>query len=151
MKIKLYFFGKSREITEREKELVKRINFRAKLELIPLSQAGITDVNKAKKEESTKFLQKITEKDFIIAFDEHGKHFDSVEFSRDLRKNLENQGEIIFVIGGAHGLGKEILTRANEKISFGKMVWTRNLVRHMALEQIYRALEIAGGSNFHKP
>ena len=150
MKIKLYFFGKSREITEREKELAKRIGFRAKMEIIDISQAGITDVSKAKKEESAKFLKKIDNKSFVIAFDEHGKHFDSVEFSRDLQKNLENHGEVIFVIGGAHGLGSEILVRANQKISFGKMVWTRNLVRHMALEQIYRALEIAGGSNFHK-
>ncbi len=150
MKIKLYFFGKSREITEREKELAKRIGFRAKIELIALPQAGITDAEKAKSEEAERLLKKIGSKDFVIALDEHGQEFDSVKFSRDLRKKLENHGKVIFVIGGAHGLGKGILNRANQKVSFGKMVWTRNLVRHMALEQIYRALEIAGGSNFHK-
>jgi 23S rRNA (pseudouridine1915-N3)-methyltransferase len=130
--------------------LAKRIGFRAKIEIIDIPQAGITDAAKAKTEESAKFLKKIDKKSFVIACDEHGKLFDSVEFSQDLQKNLENHGEIVFVIGGAHGLDKEILNRANQKISFGKMVWTRNLVRHMALEQIYRALEIAGGSNFHK-
>ncbi len=150
MKIKLYFFGKSREITEREKELVKRIGFRAKIEIIDIAQAGITAMVKAKAEESAKFLKKIDKKSFVIAFDEHGKQFDSVEFSRDLKKNLVNHSEVVFVIGGAHGLGKEVLQRADQKMSFGKMVWTRNLVRHMALEQLYRAFEIDNGSNFHK-
>ena len=150
MKIKLYFFGKSREITEREQELIKRIGFRAKMEVIALPQAGITDTAKAKAEEATNFLKRIKTNSFVIAFDEHGEQFDSVEFSRDFQQKLENHGELILIIGGAHGLGTEILARANQKISLGKMVWTRNLVRLMALEQIYRALEIAGGSNFHK-
>lgn len=150
MKIKLYFFGKSREINKREKELIKRIGFRAKIEVLDISQTGIADVEKTKNEESAKFLKKITDKSFVIAFDEYGKEMNSVEFSRDLKQKLVNHGEVIFVIGGAHGLGAEILERANLKISFGGMVWTRNLVRNMALEQIYRALEIAGGGNFHK-
>lgn len=150
MKIKLYFFGKSREINEREKELIKWIGFRAKIEVLDIPQAGIADVKKTKNEESTKFLKKIDNKSFVIAFDEHGKEMNSVKFSQDLKQKLVNHGEVVFVIGGAHGLGPEILSRANLKISFGKMVWTRNLVRNMALEQIYRALEIASGGNFHK-
>jgi 23S rRNA (pseudouridine1915-N3)-methyltransferase len=150
MKIKLYFFGKSREISSREKELVKRIGFRAKIELIAISQAGINDSKKTKSIEADNFLKKINEKSFVVAFDEYGKNIGSLEFSRDLKNDLVNYGEVIFIIGGAYGLGEDVLTRVNKKISFGKMVWTRNLVRHMALEQIYRAMEIDGGTNFHK-
>jgi len=53
-------------------------------------------------------------------------------------------------MGGAHGLHEDVLSRANVKLRFGKMIWTRNLFRNMALEQLYRALEIDGGGNFHK-
>ena len=150
MKLKLYFFGKKNEIMDREQEFLRRIGFRAKIEIIPLSQAGITDSNKAKEKEAISFLNKISDQDFIIAFDEHGQEFDSPDFSKWLKSKLVDFGEVIFVIGGAYGLHEKVLSRANAKIRFGKMVWTRNLFRLMALEQIYRALEIDGGSNFHK-
>lgn len=150
MKIKLYFFGKSREINEREKELIKRIGFRVPLEIIDIAQAGITDEKKAKEHEAQKFLKKIPDTSFLIALDENGENCDSIKFSRDLKNNLVNHGDISFVIGGAHGLHPDVINRAQKKVSFSQMVWTRNLVRNMALEQIYRALEIDAGSNFHK-
>lgn len=150
MKLKIYFFGKQNEVTAWEQTHLKRIGFRAKIEVIALSQAGITDARKAKAKEAQLFLSKIENRDFVVALDENGQSFDSVQFSGWLKDRLVDQGEIIFVIGGAHGLGAEILERANAKLQLGKMVWTRNLVRLMLLEQLYRALEIDGGSNFHK-
>lgn len=150
MKVKLYFFGKSGEVSVTEKELAKRLNFRTKFEMMALPQAGLTDVQKTKEKEADLFLSKITDKNFVVAFDEHGRDFDSVEFSAWVKKQQETFGDIIFVIGGAHGLHQKVLDRANAKVRFGKMVWTRNLVRHMACEQLYRAFEISAGSNFHK-
>ena len=150
MKLKLYYFGKKNEITAPEEELIKRIGFRAKIELIPLSQAGVTDAIKAKKIEAENFLSKISDQSFVVAFDEHGEEQDSLVFSKWLKGKLVENGEVVFVIGGAYGLDASILNRANTKLRFGTMVWTRNIFRSMALEQIYRALEIDGGSNFHK-
>ncbi len=148
--MKIYFFGKKTEINVEEKKWLKRINFRKKCDLISLNQAGLTDGNKAKEIESKRFLEKIKSTDFLIAFDEHGKKLDSIKFAEKI-KNLEIEAQnIIFVIGGAYGLHQNILSRANLKVSLGEMVWTRNLVRQMILEQIYRAGEISGGGNFHK-
>ena len=150
MKIKIYFFGKDREVSDWEKTYLKRINFRVPSVLIPLPPAGIKEAEPAQKKEADLFLAKLKPTDFLVAFDEHGEILDSPAFSKWMKVQFERSGEIILVIGGAHGLHPLVLDRANMKISFGKMVWTRNLVRLMALEQIYRALEIAGGSNFHK-
>ncbi len=150
MKIKIYFFGKKQEITSWEQEYLRRINFRCKCELIPLNQAGIKESKIAKEKEGELFLNKISIQSFVVALDENGKTLDSIKFSQWTKKQLETFGEIIFVIGGAHGLSQKVLDRANAKISFGSMVWTRNLVRLMACEQIYRALDIDGGGNFHK-
>jgi len=150
MHIKLYFFGKKNEVSDWEQEYLRRINFRCKCEIIAFNQAGIKEPKKAKEIEGDLFLSKISDQDFVVALDEHGKSFDSVEFSKWTKKQLETFGTIHLVIGGAHGLSLKVLERVNAKIRFGKMVWTRNLVRLMALEQIYRALEIDGGGNFHK-
>ena len=150
MKIKLYFFGKQNELTEREQELIKRISFRSKIEVIALAQAGIKESEKAKEKEAESFLNKISDHEFVVAFDENGKDMTSIEFSEWLKGKLVEYSEVTFVIGGAHGLADSILDRADIKLRCGKMVWTRNLFRNMALEQLYRALEIDGGGNFHK-
>lgn len=150
MKIKIYFFGKKNEISDWEQDYLRRINFRVSTELIALPQAGIKNPQKAKELEAKEFMSKIKEGDFVLALDEKGSHKDSIQFASWFRSNLETQGSIILVMGGAHGLAPEILQRANAKIAFGSMVWTRNLVRLMTCEQIYRALEIEAGGNFHK-
>ncbi len=150
MKITLFFFGKKTEIEPREQELLKRINFRSKIELHPLPQAGLRNEKKNKKIEAENFLDKIGDKDFVVAFDEKGDEYDSQKFALWLKSRLEESRPIVFVIGGAYGLDSSILSRANACLRFGEMTWTRNLFRHMTLEQIYRALEINGGSNFHK-
>lgn len=150
MKIKLWFFGKKNEITDFEREMARRIGFRADFEMIPLPQAGIPDAIPAKRVEGEKLLSKIIDQDFVVVFDEHGSVQDSVQFASQLKNWLVDRGTVHFVIGGAHGIDEKVLDRANAKISFGKMVWTRNLVRSMACEQLYRAMEIDGGSNFHK-
>lgn len=150
MRIKLYFFGKKNEINDFEKEMIRRIGFRCKIEIIPITQAGVSGSDNAKKMEAEKLLNKINDQEFIIAFDEHGKTMDSPTFSKKLKQWFIDHGDVTFVIGGAHGLDQKILSRANLLFSFSSMVWTRNLFRSMALEQIYRALEIDGGGHFHK-
>lgn len=150
MKITLFFFGKKNEITPREEELTKRISFRCPIDIVPLPQAGIKEAGKAKKKEAKLLFSKLTNQKYIIVFDEHGQEYDSPAFSQWLKKKLVDVGDIAFVIGGAHGLHENILKKSQTHIRFGRMVWTRNLFRTMALEQIYRALEIDGGGNFHK-
>ena len=150
MKIKIYFFGKSGEVTGWEQKYLKRIGFRAQVELVALPQAGLRDEIKNKAKEAEVFLKKVEPRDFVFVLDEHGKDLDSVAFSCQLKNKLVEHSTVVLVIGGAYGLDKSILDRANAKIAFGSLVWTRNLVRLMLLEQVYRALEIDGGSQFHK-
>ncbi len=150
MKIKLWFLGKKNEITDFEREMMKRIRFRCDFEMIPLSQAGINDASVAKRIESKKILNKISDQDFIVLFDERGDELNSIEFSKKLKNWLVTRGTVHFIIGGAHGHDENIRKRADILLRFGKMVWTRNLFRQMACEQIYRAMEIDAGSGFHK-
>ncbi|MBT3349577.1 23S rRNA (pseudouridine(1915)-N(3))-methyltransferase RlmH [bacterium] len=150
MKIKIWFFGKKSEISDFEKEMLRRIGFRAEVNIFPISQSGISNPLAAKRAEADVFLNKIPDHDFLVVLDERGHQLDSVGFSRELKRWIVDRGEIHFVIGGAHGLDQKIISRANYLLSFGGMVWTRNLFRKMVCEQIYRALEIDGGSNFHK-
>ena len=148
--MKLIYFGKKRERLPEEEELIKRINYKQKLDIDAIDQAGIKDIAANKAKEAEKLLGKIQDRDVLVVFDENGKDMDSLEFASFIKKQQEEAQNIIFCIGGAYGHGPEVLERANRKINLGKMIWTRSLARYMVLEQIYRAGEINSGSNFHK-
>lgn len=150
MQVTLYFFGKQNEIEPRELELIRRIGFRCPISLIALPQAGLKDSIQNKKKEADSFFKKIQDSDFLIAFDEAGTEYDSLQFADSIQKSIETHRHISFVIGGAYGLDTTILDRAQKKLRFGRMVWTRKLFRLMALEQLYRSFEINTGTAFHK-
>jgi 23S rRNA (pseudouridine1915-N3)-methyltransferase len=120
------------------------------VETIALSQAGLKDKTLNLEKEGQALLKKIDPQDFLMVLDERGKNLESVQIAEKFSGAFETHGTICIAIGGAFGLDPLVLERANLKISFGKAVWTRNLVRLMLLEQVYRALEINAGSNFHK-
>ena len=57
---------------------------------------------------------------------------------------------LVFIIGGSLGLSKEVLSRADYKLSFSKMTFPHQLMRVILLEQIYRSYRIIQGEPYHK-
>ena len=87
----------------------------------------------------------------LIALDERG----TVRSSRGLADQLaawRGQGvaELAFAIGGADGLGAEVLDRADTTLSLGPMTWPHLLARCMLLEQLYRAQQILASHPYHR-
>jgi 23S rRNA (pseudouridine1915-N3)-methyltransferase len=87
----------------------------------------------------------------LIALDEGG----TVWSSRGLADQLaawrdEGVAELAFAIGGADGLGAEVLDRADTTLSLGRMTWPHLLARCMLLEQLYRAQQILAGHPYHR-
>jgi 23S rRNA (pseudouridine1915-N3)-methyltransferase len=87
----------------------------------------------------------------IVALDEGGKAMDSNGFARRLATWRDGGvPEVGFVIGGADGLGAELLERAEVRLAFGAMTWPHQLVRIMLAEQFYRAVTILAGHPYHR-
>lgn len=88
---------------------------------------------------------------FTVALDQRGKALSSEEFSNHVRQ-LRDRGvqELSFVIGGADGLSKSVLERANQILSLGPMTWPHLLVRVMLIEQLYRTQQILAGHPYHR-
>ena len=87
----------------------------------------------------------------IIALDEKGAALSSKEFTKYLSGwAADGVRYCNLVIGGADGLDKSLLEKANLKVSFGKMVWPHMLARVMLAEQLYRAATILAGSPYHR-
>lgn len=130
-------------------EKIKRFS---EFEIIKIKSPSIARDNKAHKveEESKMILGKLKADDYFVLFDEGGRLFDSIEFSKNFKKIQEsNPKRIVFLIGGAFGVSEEVKKRANQKLSLSKMVMNHHVALSVALEQLYRTFTILKGIPYH--
>lgn len=85
----------------------------------------------------------------VIVADEHGKNISSPELADKLGKIFVSSCEPVIIIGGAYGTPELAKERADFVWSFSNLVFPHMLARVLTVEQIYRAQEIANGSNYH--
>ena len=100
--------------------------------------------------EAAQVLKRLQPTDRVWLLDEHGREFTSRGFAAHLQKCM-NSGpkRLVLVIGGAHGHGKSIQQCAKEHISLSRMTFNHQVVRLLAVEQLYRALSILRGDPYH--
>jgi 23S rRNA (pseudouridine1915-N3)-methyltransferase len=86
-----------------------------------------------------------------IALDEHGEAMTTQHLAKLLASWRDSgTGEAGFLIGGADGLGKSALARADLVLSLGPMTWPHRLARAMLAEQLYRAASLNAGHPYHR-
>lgn len=157
--VNLICVGKLKESYLRDAcaEYSKRLSAFCKLKITELTPHRIPDnpsqaqIDSALFEEGKKILSLITPNERVYAMCIEGKLLDSVELSKEIQNaGVAGSGNIVFIIGGSHGLSDEVKKRANFKLSMSKMTFPHQLARVMLLEQIYRSFMIADGKKYHK-
>lgn len=156
MKIKIVAPGKIKEqfLKDGINEFLKRLTVYSQVSITELTPIEIKDPNLTDKilnEEGEKILSQIKPHDYVITLEIGAKAYSSEEFAAKIQ-NLANDGtgEIVFVIGSSHGLGKNVSQRADLKISLSKMTFPHQLARLILIEQIYRAFKIINNETYHK-
>ncbi len=86
----------------------------------------------------------------VVALDERGTAWTSVQLSNHLDRWLQTARELSFVIGGSEGLASEITTHATHIWSLSALTLPHALVRVVVLEQIYRAWTILQKHPYHR-
>ncbi len=80
-----------------------------------------------------------------------GESLGSIELAQKFQDiALQGTNQVVFIIGGALGLWREVLNRSDLVVSFSKMTFPHQLIRLILTEQIYRALTIIRGEKYHK-
>ena len=85
----------------------------------------------------------------VVLLDEHGREYRSIEFADYLQKKMSSGKDLTLVIGGPYGFSEAVYARANGKISFSQMTFSHQMIRIMAIEQLYRAMTILRGEPYH--
>jgi len=159
MNIILITVGKIKEkyLKDAIAEYSKRLSRYCKLEIIEL-QDEKTPENASEKEEfqikgkeGEAILKAIKDNMFVVALAIEGKMLSSEELADFIKAaGIKGNSNIAFVIGGSLGLSKEVLNRADFKLSFSKMTFPHQLMRVILLEQAYRGFRINCGEPYHK-
>lgn len=135
-----------------EAEYLKRLKPYAKItwhELPEVAFRDVTDREKIKAQEAQKIVKILPVGATVIALHETGREFTSIKFAEFLQANSTRGETLVFVIGGPLGLHESILTRANFQISLSAFTFPHQMVRPILLEQIYRAVTILQGKQYH--
>lgn len=159
MNIKIIGVGKLKEkyLKQGIAEYAKRLGTFCKFEIIEVpdekAPEALSDAQMlmVKQKEGERILSKIKDKEYVYALAIEGKERSSEEFASEL-DNLGTYGksDITFVIGGSLGLSKEVMQRADTKISFGRFTLPHQLMRLVLTEQVYRGFMINAGRPYHK-
>lgn len=126
-------------IAEYEKRLGNKFNLEWSL-----PAAGSVD------EEARGILKTIKDSDYVVLLDERGKDTDTPTFAKLLDTHLQSGTKrLVFVVGGAYGVGSDVKERANATLKLSSLVFPHILVRLVLVEQIYRAQSILEGGKYH--
>lgn len=86
----------------------------------------------------------------ITACIEGGRAMNSETFSRWVRSARDEARDIAIVVGGAFGLGENVIAAARTKLSLAPWTLPHELARVVLAEQFYRAGTISRGEPYHK-
>ena len=86
----------------------------------------------------------------VVALDEGGREMTSKELARFLERSLGSHAEVTFLLGGAGGLGEDLVQRADVRLSLSRLTFTHEIARVLLLEQIYRAWTLIRGTPYHR-
>jgi 23S rRNA (pseudouridine1915-N3)-methyltransferase len=132
------------------KEYEKRVVSPFSLSLEIIEPLGLDNAELSKQKECEKLLSRVKSDDYVIALDEKGKDYTTVEFSKVIDKQLQQSGKrVLLIIGGAYGLDDTIKSRANLILRLGAMTLPHELARLVIAEQLYRVTNLLGGGKYH--
>lgn len=106
--------------------------------------------NQIKSYEAELINAQIDESSYKIILDVKGKQLTSEDFSLIFKRQMIESQNVNIVIGGAFGLDKSIINKANYLLSLSAMTLPHQLAKIILLEQIYRAQTILEGHPYHK-
>lgn len=144
--IKIIWIGKTKEgyLQAGIEKYIKLLKPFADVEIKTLKEDKYRgSKEKALKKEADRLFKSV-KKDFIL-LSERGILMDSIEFAGLVSK----KNNLTFVLGGPFGVDSSVYEKADMVLSLSPMTFTHEMARLILLEQIYRALTIIHGKEYH--
>ncbi len=130
-------------------EYVKRLSREMPLSLTEVT-AKSRDPARVNAEECQALLGAVPKNAHVVALDGRGKPWRSEELAEQLARWRMLGKDVAFLVGGADGLDKSVLDRADQRWSLGPLTLPHPLVRIVVAEQLYRAASLLSHHPYHR-
>ncbi len=152
--IRIIAIGKLKESfwKDTEAEYLKRLRPYAKIDIIEVKEEAFREHDKKetiKEKEAQLLTQYISAADMVVALHETGKEMTSIQFATWLDNETNTGKKITFIIGGPLGLDPGLLETIPMQLSLSQYTFPHQMVRTILLEQLYRAITISMGKQYH--
>ena len=134
-------------------EYAKRFPRALSLELkeIPLGRRGQNaDLGALREAEGRALLSAVPKGHRIIALDERGVQWTTVELAQQLERWMQEENGVCFLVGGPDGLPQPCRDEARDLWSLGKLTLPHPMVRMILAEQLYRAWTVTQNHPYHR-
>lgn len=116
-----------------------------------IGKRGTTEARAVREAEEARILSHLPDRGDVVVLTREGKPMGSRELANYLEAHaLRSTPRVTFVIGGAFGLGDEVVARADRKLAISAMTLPHELARLILTEQLYRAGSISRNEPYHK-
>ena len=86
----------------------------------------------------------------IVALDERGKDWTTVQLADQLTGWQREGGDVAFLIGGADGLDPALKARAQTLVRLSSLTLPHGMVRVLLAEQLYQAWSVTQNHPYHR-
>lgn len=133
-------------------EYVRRIQRYDSFSVDEVKDAGRpeSEAARARRIEGEAILRTVADTDVAVALTRTGVAVSTEELAGRLQDWRDAARGATFIIGGAFGLGEDVLGRANWCLSLSAFTLPHDIARLVLLEQLYRAHTVMRGEPYHK-
>lgn len=155
MRIELICIGQKMPdwVTTGYQEYAKRLPQGCSLHLVelPLPKRGKNaSIPQLQREEGELILAALPKQAHIVALDERGQLWNTIQLSKQLAQWMQLYSSIALLVGGPDGLSESCLQRAQQRWSLSPLTLPHPLVRIMLAEQLYRAWSLLNNHPYHR-
>lgn len=158
MNINIICVGKIKEkyFTQAIAEFEKRLGRFCAFRIIELPDRKIPDNPTSGQErevleaEGADILKNLGKSDYVIALCVEGKELSSEEWAAKTADIMQTHSTITYIIGGSLGLSPAVKSRADLRLSLGRITLPHRIARLVLTEQIYRCFKINANETYHK-
>lgn len=142
---------RNKQLRALAKDYAGRIDRHGKINTIEVKPSAAQASDSKSSEESESLLAKTKTSTVIIALDETGTQYSSMQLAGMMREDmLRGRSHWSLLIGGANGHSKELRGKAQRVWSLSSLTLPHEMARVIVLEQIYRALSIIHNEPYHR-
>lgn len=137
-------------IKEGWNEYARRMPPHLPLELVEVPAAGKAGAGREPAVEAEQLARRLPERAIVVALEVTARPWSTEMLAARLEQWQLAGDPVWFLVGGARGLDRSLLERADQRWSLGPATLPHMLVRVIVAEQLYRAWTLLSGHPYHR-